>query len=255
MFKSNPDATRYSAERYNALISVEDNHRRRLEVEDRFDQLHLQACRLVEGTPLSVDLGLYLLHRHWACGPTDVMCESRGTWQGHPALVTRATSRSDYHVPTRWLATDENSVEALEFSDDAGGQRIVNRVLQHGDLFMKVLCAIRAAHLEDIVGLSILRHDALSLREGERLIEENFSGMSVVVARVPTMEEEGTLIPTTWVLDIHAGCKPACKCKPYSINECRHHAKVHEYRVCIPACVQVETPPRPERAAQQGVAG
>jgi hypothetical protein len=130
--------------------------------------------------------------------------------------------------------------------------RIVERVLCHDHLIHKLLAAIDEAHLLDVVGLSILRRDAIAQHAGEQLIEENFGGMSVVIARRPTSDEEGTLRPTTWSLNIYAGCKPACKCQPYSINECRHHTKVHTYKVCVPACVEIETP-EPKKLPNKGM--
>lgn len=237
---ASPDA--YSPERYNALVSVEINHRRRLELEDTFNELHRRACEIVAGSQLAFDLGIYLLHRHWSCGANDAMCESRGKWRRWPALITRSTKRVACQAPTRWSGNDDGDLVPLEFSDDPDAVRIVGRVLSHERLLRQLVATIDDAHLLDVVGLSILRRDAVPQREGERLIEENFGGMSVVVARKPKSNEEATLIPTTWSLDIHAGCKPACRCQPYSINECRHHTKVHTYKVCVPACVEIDPP-------------
>lgn len=240
---SSASLSNYETERYNALASVESSHRRRLEEEARFERLHSEACNLVRGTRLADDLGLFLLHRHWQCSDGNIMCESSGTWRDRAALITRSVHMTGEEYPTRWMVAESGDVYALEFSDDPVARPAVAGMVQHLALICDLMRTLHDSGLGDIIGISVLRHDFLNgSEEGERLIEENFDGLSVVVVRKPTPDEEGVLIPTTWFLQTPAGCKPACKCQPYSINECRHHTKVHTYKVCVPACVRIGPP-------------
>jgi hypothetical protein len=215
----------FTRERYMALRGAKETYAQ-IERTAPFKELLEEFGKLLNTAVGAEDLGVFLLHRHYAFGPGSIPLERRIPWgeSGEYALVTRATS--DYlHqklAPSRWQYTPQSRLfEALEYSTDP---LVVDRWASLSS--SPEVPAAAARILEDselwpFLGLTIASRSSLPKRTGEVYLETSDSKAMASVVRVQTRGNSTGKgqIPTVWVPITSCWCAEGMKCDAACIEE------------------------------------
>lgn len=203
LLETAPD--RFDERMYAQLPSVEQAHRSIHQRWDRFESFAQDASRALSGSGIEHDIGVCLLHRHFAMGPGELMVEEFKHVDEGRALVTCPRSRpKDLSIaPSRWaLATGDSPLAfaPLEFSSDPAVARICRR-LEHRPAVIESLGALLRQHgLDDVLGLAILRRDGLWAGRHEIYVEDTHQDASVVTVRHHSEVNDASLVGTGWML-------------------------------------------------------
>ncbi|GKQ51222.1 hypothetical protein [Bradyrhizobium sp. Ce-3] len=221
-----------SHHRYNDLPDVAEAFEALRPAQRRLDQLVASGTRVCAETPFARgELGAFLLHRHWDLRGEESIIERPGIHPtGRPALIAQAERLANDRTaaPSRFLVDAERrELTALEFSSDKAVTHAWAALVAQPALLQDICSLVADSGLSNQVGLAILAR-AVSVPEGQELVEENWSRMSVTSAQpLPVADENLTVIPTGWAF-ISKKIQAAGSCIAYCMSagsspHCVHH--------------------------------
>jgi len=215
----------FNPERYMALRGVEETYAQ-IEGTAAFKELLKDFGRLLTTSPSAEGLGVFLLHRHFAVGPTNIPLERGLAWgeSGEYALVTRGSvvCLQEKFAPSRWKYDPQSRLfEALEYSTDL---LVVDRwasLSSSPEVAVAAAKILEKSGLWPFVGLTIASRSSLPKRSDEVYMETSDSSGLASVVRVKakgTSSGRGE-IPTVWVPSTSCWCGPEMQCSSICFAE------------------------------------
>lgn len=227
----------FSWEEYNALPTVEDADEAR-RAHPRFPDLLSNAAPLIVDSGYELQLGFFLLHKHFRIQSDERMVEALDA--SDEALVTTPRMNSASVAASRWR-TSPHGLTPLEFSTDAAVTRVGSRLGAEKGLVGELTNLIEQFGLAEVIGIAVTERDSLPLSPGLAYVEENFgeNRRSVITRSRP--ENADQLIETVWSfrrVDPIVLCNPQYMCtstiRCNRTGYCRStgtgHEKEHEPR-------------------------
>lgn len=228
MATAQPTTTRpFSPAAYNGLMDVSTADRRLWSRQDR-EAFFQEAGTLICENGLQESVGLCLLHNHNAVAEGHIMVESFETdTYATPALVMAHTPRDQARQPVPVaLKVGDGGLLPLEYSSVDLAHRNYRLLQEAGEDFVAAFCDVVTRNgFEDLVGLSVLRVDALDRQPDEELVERTDSARVANVLRAHDTVEAPNInhVQTSWVFDkVEATAASNCvtKCLAKCATKC-----------------------------------
>lgn len=208
----------FDPKRYMALRGVEETYAQ-IDGTAAFKELLDDFGRLLLTSAGAEDLGIFLLHRHFAVGPASIPLERGLAWgeSGEYALVTRPSivGPQEKYAPSRWKYDPHSEFfEALEYSTD---QLVLDRwaiLSSSPEVSVAAARILEKSGLWSFLGLTIAGRSSLPRKAGEVYVETSDVSTLASVVRV---EAKGTssgkaAIPTVWVPATLCWCEETMLC-------------------------------------------
>ena len=204
------------------------------------DNLLEEMGELICEFKLENHIGLCLLHNHNLVEENHFMCEHLdSTRYSSQALVMEHTNRSEVsnvHVPVAIKVTGDNQLAALEFSTVDLAIENYQIFAEQREQFMPRFSEVLIKHdFHDLIGLSILRTDALKPAKDEILLEQSEMRMANILM-ISKHDPAANHVQTNWQFEMVAiepesdeskvGVYAAAKCKP--ANYCKSYCDLGE---------------------------
>jgi hypothetical protein len=232
LLATTPD--QFDGQMYAQLPSVEQAHRALQQRWARFESFAQDASRALSGSGIEHDIGVCLLHRHFAIGPGELMVEEFKQVDEGRALVTapQPLPQNQAVAPSRWawVASDAPAFVPLEFSSDPAVARICRRLATRPAVLACLGTLLKQHGLDDILGLSVLRRDGLWAGRHQIYVEDTRQDASVVTVRDHREVNDVSLVGTGWMLKAGTTtANVACfiYCYTWCIAREGHHEQPH----------------------------
>ena len=202
------------------------------------------ALRIIKKHDVEKVLGLFLLHRHFACPPGRVFVERRYTPRKRhaPVLVTQAepVSKAPLRVSAhRFSIARDGKLQPLEFTTDAIAAAVNKQLVTDEHLSRELGGFLASNGASSTLGVGIfVRTDSMGKATSVFLEETNFEDRSSVVHVLPKLPHEvGRAVPTLWTFGLNTyGC-----CTGQCVAYCNHlgglgycgHRKTGGHMVCV----------------------
>jgi hypothetical protein len=231
---------------YNALPDDVDAAYKRLLRNQARLKIIRGALRIIKEHDLEKVLGLFLLHRHFACTPGRVFVERRYTpKEGHaPVLVTQAERASGTPLRVsahRFSIARDGKVQPLEFTTDPIAAAASEEFVMDEHLSEELGSYFGSNGVSSVLGVGIfVRKGAMGKATSVFLEETNFKDRTSVVHVLPQLPHEiGRTVPTLWTFGVNTyGC-----CTGQCVAYCSHpgglglgycgHRKTGGHMVCV----------------------
>jgi hypothetical protein len=232
----------FDEQMYAQLPSVQEAHQAIKQRWDRFESFARDASQALAGSGIEHDIGVCLLHRHFAVAPGELMLEDLQHVNASRALVTSARPRPQGQpiAPSRWgLVAGESpalvpssvpSFVPLEFSSDPAVARIGRRLANRPGAIDSLGTLLQQHGLDDILGIAVLRRDGLTAGRQEIHVEDTQGDASVVTVQRQGEMDFTSLVETSWMLmSGNASANAACfiYCYTWCISREGHHEEPH----------------------------
>jgi hypothetical protein len=238
----------FDEQMYAQLPSVQEAHQSIKQRWDRFESFARDASQALAGSGIEHDIGVCLLHRHFAVAPGELMLEDLQHLNAGRALVTsaRPPPPGPPIAPTRWgLVAGESpafvpSFVPLEFSSDPAVAHIGRRLANRLGVVESLGTLLKQHGLDDILGIAVLRRDGLTAGRQEIYVEDTQGDASVMTVQRQGDMDFTSLVETGWMLmsgkaSANAACFICCYTWCISREGCheephtREHDKVREH--------------------------
>jgi hypothetical protein len=202
------------------------------------------ALRIIKKHDVEKVLGLFLLHRHFACPPRSVFVERRYTpRKGHaPVLVTQAERVSETPLRVsahRFSIARDGKLQPLEFTTDVVAAAANKQVVMDQDLSKELGSFLASNRASSTLGVGIsVRTGTMGNATNVFLEETDFRTRSSVVHVLPKLPHEvGRAVPTLWTFGLNTyGC-----CTGQCVAYCNHlgglpycgHRNTGGHMVCV----------------------
>jgi hypothetical protein len=165
-----------------------------------------RAANLVCRFGLEAYVGVCLLHNHNSVGTDELMVESlESLGDGRPALVMALTKTREAgeSVPAVWKlqeAAGQQLFVPLEYSTQEQARDGYQRLLENHLFLTEFSALLLEFDYQNIIGLTVLRSDALRRGPGDHLVERAYRGRiaNIVTAEQRTEESRQNLVTTNW---------------------------------------------------------
>jgi hypothetical protein len=229
---------------YNRLPDDVEAAHETLEHERRHIETIRGALRIIKDHDANDYLGLFLLHRHFACALGSLFVERRYTpRKGHASvLVTKGEPAGEATriSPHRFAVASDGRVQALEFTTDATVATAYQRFAGDPQLVRDIGRYFAKRGVSSMLGLGIYVRTGRMRNATSVFLEEtlhkNRASVVHVLPRLP--RQVGRAIPTLWTFGENAfGC-----CNGQCIAYCNHsglspgycgHRKTGSHMVCV----------------------
>ena len=230
---------------YNRLPNDVDAAHQTLEHEPGHIETIRGALRIIRDHDADDYLGLFLLHRHFACAPGSLFVERRYTpRKGHaPVLVTKGEPAKESATrisPHRFAIARDGRVQALEFTTDATVAAMHRRFAEDARLARELGRYFAERGVSSMLGVGIYVRTGTMGKATSVFLEETLhKDRASVVHVLPRLPHQvGRAIPTLWTFgDNGFGC-----CNGQCVAYCNHdgtglgycgHRKTGGHMVCV----------------------
>lgn len=227
-----PNIGTFSAEVYNGLMDV-GKADKTLHARDDLEAFFQEVGSLICEHDLENRIGLCLLHNHNSVSDEQRMIEiyDEKTYSA-PALVMQSMHSGDapQHVPVVMKVqggNEYNPLTPLEHSAlDIARDNYEQLMLKSEAFLPSFQELVKKRGYEDLVGLSVIRADALPCKEGESFIERTDAArVANVITAEPEREEANTrYITTNWQFE-KAGYRAMAECVIKCLAKCTQKVK------------------------------
>lgn len=196
---------------YNALPPVEDAHRRLQAMPNRTALLQ-RGLEVIEQHSQSPNVGLFLLHRHFACPDGAIMLEqplqmANGEWV-YVTAPTALSSRVPPYAPSRFMFVSRGNRTVLlpiEFSTDSLVRNLWREATE-GLLLADVARVLEANSARNLLGIAIMPREHADVTKF--VLEETLlqPPRSLVRWVLPREVDPSLTITTLWTGRRAAGC-------------------------------------------------
>jgi hypothetical protein len=215
------DLNKFSAERYNNLLSVEEADKR-LKIQTDFNEFLEKVFALTLES--KIELGLRLIHKHISLKEDKAMIEKYTEFNNKPALITSAEFVDEKTYPASWLLNEDKTLTVFEYSRDLHVKRTLDKIIKDPLPFINICQLIKQYHFEFLLAPCIHARDSLvHFDENKHFIEKTYSDLLASVVQQSDERKPGSsYISTLWGAHITHGCQPTQFC------QFNHQKKKHE---------------------------
>ncbi len=224
----------FNAQLYAQLPPVEQANHALGRRWNRFESFAKDASRALNGSGVEHDIGVCLLHRHFAVDPGELMVEDfKQVDEGRAPVTSPQARRQDAAIaPSRWVfvAGDSPAFFPLEFSSDPAVARVCSRLATRPAVIESLGTLLGRHELDDILGLAVLRRDGLWAGRDEIYVEDTHRDASVVTVQPQSGVDFASLVSTGWMLTSGtATANAACfiYCYTWCISREGYHEQPH----------------------------